>query len=688
MTVLSVDFETRSRVDLRKAGVHVYAEDPSTDVWCAAWAFDDDDPALWWAGDPVPIEIAAHVLGGGTMAAWNAAFERVIWRHVLGPRYGFPVPATSQWRCTMAAAMALSLPGGLDDCAAALALDYRKDSDGYRKMLQMSRPRRVADDGTATWWDDPERRATLGRYCRQDVRVERAVGKMILPLREEEQRLWVLDQEINDRGVHVDVPLCEAAKDVAAQVKHRLDVRMAATTGNAVRACTNANQLREWLNQRGVACDSVGKDEVNKMLAREDLPGDVRAALELRQQGSQTSVAKADALLAGRGADGRARGMMQFHAASTGRWGGRRFQPQNLKRPDESTDIPEAISLVLTRNLPALEMFYDDPMSVIGDCIRGMVVAAPGRMLRAADFSNIEGRNLAWLAGEQWKLDAFAAFDRGDGPDLYKVAAGAILEKPAAEVTKPERQNIGKVAELALGYQGGVGAMMTMSKGRVPFAEMHDSLAASMPEHADAARDAYEQRGRGAGLSRAGWVAAEIIKLAWRATNPAIVQFWRDMEAAAIDAVARPGAVTRAGRICFRVAGSFLFMQLPSKRCLAYPFPKLRGDVTPWGKSIQKLCFMGVDSRTHKWGPRETYGGALVENATQAVARDCLAFSLLTADAEGWDVVLHVHDEIVTETDPGFGSTAALEALMAQKPDWLHGCPISTAGWSEARYQK
>jgi DNA polymerase bacteriophage-type len=688
MTTLHIDLETRSPVDLKKAGVYVYAEHPDTDVWCAAYAFDDGPVELWTPGQPCPLGIVMHVATGGIVMAHNASFERTLWRHVLAERYGWLEPEIEQWRCTMAMAYALALPGSLDNCAAALGLDVRKDDAGYRGMLQMSRPRKRNDDGTYTWWDDDERKARLYAYCKQDVIVEREIERRLLPLRPFEQRVWQLDQKINDLGVYVDVDLCEAAKDIAEQAKKRLDRQMRETTANAVTSCTNGNQLREWLNQNGIACESVAKDEVSKLLSREDLAPHVRRALELRQAGSKTSTAKADALLNGMNRDGRARGLTQYHAASTGRWGGRRFQPQNLKRPDETTNIEAAIEAIKTRDLDVMLMLWDDPISIVGDTIRGMVTAAPRRMLRAADFSNIEGRVLAWLAGEDWKLDAFRAFDRGEGADLYKVTAGNILDKPAAEVTKLERQNVGKVSELALGYQGGVGAMMTMSGGRVDFAGLYDMLAEKLPQFTEGAADAYVQRGQGVGLSAKGWQAAEIIKLAWRSTNPNIQRLWADMEAAAIAAVADPGGIYSAGRCRFRVSGSWLFMQLPSGRCLAYAYPRLTAGKTPWGKDIQKLKFMGVDSVTGKWGLQETYGGKLVENATQAVARDVLAEALVRLDDAGWPIVLHVHDEAVTETPVDFGSTEELEQRMSSLPVWAQDLPVSAEGWSEERYRK
>lgn len=686
MTELHLDFETRSPVDLKKAGTYVYAEHPDTDIWCAAYALGDEPVRLWVPGEPCPEDVAEHIRGGRIVTAHNAAFERLIWRNIFAPRYGWPEPKLPQWRCTMVQALALSLPGGLDMLAQAIGVDERKDDAGYRKMMQMSRPRRIEPDGRIVWWDDDARKAILYAYCKQDVVVEREVGRKLLALRPAEQALWQIDQEINDRGVCVDVDLCEASNEIADAMQADLDRQMRDVTAFAVRGCMNAAQLRAWLVEQGIPAETVNKKAVEYLLDRDDLPERARQALTLRQMGSKTSTAKADALLAGMNADGRARGLMQFHAASTGRWGGRRFQPQNLKRPDEDTDVPVAIDLLKTRNLELMSAIYDDPMSIVGDCLRGMVKAAPGNVLRAADFSNIEGRVLAWLAGEQWKLDAFAAFDRKEGPDLYKVAAGAILDKPASEVTKAERQSIGKVSELALGYQGGVGAMQTMSGGRVDFAALYDMLAEKMPGYAERAAEAYEQRG--GGFNRRWWEAAEIVKLAWRGTNPAIASLWPDVETAAIHAIESPGLTFTARRLRFRKVGSFLFMQLPSGRCLAYPYPRLTDAETPWGAKVKKIVFMGADPVTKQWGLQDTYGGKLVENATQAVARDMLAHSMVALHRVGWPIVLHVHDEIVCETPEDFGSTEELEAIMSRKPEWLAGCPISAEGWSGERYRK
>lgn len=332
-----------------------------------------------------------------------------------------------------------------------------------------------------------------------------------------------------------------------------------------------------------------------------------------------------------------------------------------------------------------ISLFYDSPMSAMSDCLRGFIIAAPGFDLIAADFSNIEGRALAWLAGEEWKLEAFRAFDRGEGRDLYLIGAERILtvlgrppEKPLTKKS-PERQSHGKTPELACGYQGGKGAFDTMA--------------------------------RNFGLK---FTEAEVVAIVrgWREANPNIVQYWRDLEDAAVRAVKNPGQMFQAGRqpTRFKKAGSFLWAQLPSKRCLCYPYPqvvevwnaKKGGDIRTieereakeyeaagwnvWSKDT--LTYMGVDSLTKAWTRQKSYGGLLSENVTQAICRDLLASALMRLSQHGYDVVMHVHDEIVTEPAIGLGSVEEVERIMCASPSWAAGLPVAAEGWRGGRYRK
>lgn len=673
MSILHIDFESRSTVELKKTGAYPYAAHETTDLWCACFAFDDGPVEVWRPGDPVPGDIAEHVMLGEPLIAHNAAFERTMWHYILGPRYGWPEPDIAQWSCTMVMCYAMGLPGALEMAAPAAGLDIAKDGAGRRLMLQMAKPRRTKD-GALRWWDEPEKIARLIDYCKTDVEVERALHKRLRPLKQSELALWHLDQRINDRGVLVDQELAVAAKAIVARAEENLDKRISQLTNYEVTACSNRNQIVAWMALHGVKVDSISKDKIEELLEDPDLPPPVREILDIRREAAKASVAKIDALLRGASPeDGRAKGLLQFNAASTGRWGGRRFQPQNLRRPEEH-DIDTLIEIVATGDYDFVEQFYDEPLSAVADILRGLIVAAPGHRILAADYSNIEGRVLAWLAGEEWKLQAFRDFDAGVGHDLYKITAGSILGKRPEDVTKDERQAYGKVPELALGYQGGVGAFATM--------------------------------GANYGVNLPVWQVEEI-RDGWRAAHVRTKAFWYAMENAAIEAVDNPGtwAVVNS-KIAFKVTGSFLAMRLPSKRFLFYPYPEIRMIEMPWtddnGDPVRKraLTYMSeldVSKRgkliddprnTTRWARIKTYGGSLAENATQAAARDVLADAMPRLEAAGYPTILTVHDEIVCEAPDGHGSVGEMERTMCDLPEWAAGLPVAAEGFEGSRYRK
>lgn len=690
MTTLHIDFETRSTVDLRRAGVYVYAQNPETNVWCAAYAVDDGEIKLWVPGifeiedfdfnEPVlelnnaaagklargvPRDIIRAVVENWTIVAHNASFERVIWKHILTPRYGWPEPKLTQWRCTMAMALALSLPASLENAAAAVGIAARKDMDGHGTMMRMAKPRRARKgempNGTY-WFDDEERRQKLYAYCRNDVEVERQLEKRLLPLRPDEQRLWWLDQTINDRGVFVDTKLCHAALKIVGQAAAWLDDEMRAVTRGAVSACSNVGQITEWLRVNGCPdVDSIAKGAIDDLLVRQDLSAACRRVLELRREAAKASVAKIDALLAGKNEDGRARGLLQYHAAGPGRWGGRRFQPHNLKRPQLGEDkIDDAIDAVASGDAEMVRMLYGEPLSVVGDCLRGMVKAAPGHKIVAADLSNIEGRVTSWVSGEEWKLNAFRAFDAGTGHDIYHITAGKILKRdlgPVAKpnITKPERQAYGKVPELALGFQGGV----------VAFQKMAVAYGVRLTDE-----------------------EADKIKCDWRAAHPATEQTWHALEEAAIRAVIDRGKVVSCGPVSFRSVSSFLFLRMPSGRCIAYPYPKVVDKMTPWGKLKSTVSFKGVDTFTRKWTDCYAYGGLWMQNIAEGISRDVLAEGMVRLEAAGYPIILTVHDEAVGEPPAAHGSAEEFAAIMTETPAWAPGLPIAASGFEAERYRK
>jgi DNA polymerase len=320
------------------------------------------------------------VKSGCTIIAHNANFERTIWRHILTPRYGWPEPKLEQWRCTMTQALAMSLPASLENAASAVGLEARKDMDGHGTMIRMAKPRRPRKGELPNgvyWFDDEERRQKLYDYCKNDVMVERELAKRLLPLRPSEQRLWQLDQRINDRGVFVDTALCNAALKIVEKASAWLDDEMRQVTRGAVAACSNVGEITGWLRDNGLpGIDSIAKNVIEEMLAHRELPPAMKRVLELRREAAKASVAKIDALLEGKSEDGRARGLLQFHAAGPGRWGGRRFQPHNLKRPELDEDqIDDAIEAVASGSAEMVQMLYGEPLAVVGDCLRGMVKA-------------------------------------------------------------------------------------------------------------------------------------------------------------------------------------------------------------------------------------------------------------------------------------------------------------------------
>jgi len=622
-----------------------------------AHAFDDNEPELWVPGEELPQQIVNYVRAGGTVGAHGAAFEYNLWNLLCVNRYGWPTLAVEQLQCTMAMALAMSLPAGLGDCARALGLKYAKDDAGRRLMLQMCKPRRIEDDGTLVWWDDEPRLRRLGDYCKQDVRVEQALARALRPLPPKEQAIYVIDQKINNRGIQVDIKATRRAKELVDAEKRRLDARMSYVTGGAVPRTTAVKQLTEWVKLNGVDSTSVAKADVAELLKDPMLPRAVATALRIRQEAGKSSPAKLTKLLSGTCADGRIRGLYQYHGASTGRWAGRRAQTQNLPRPMTKQEQIEYVvdrllldtSISIEDVATRIDNEIGDVLPVVTDVIRALFTAAPGCALIAADFSAIEARGLAWLAGEEAVLDVF----RGHGK-IYELAASVIFGVRLEDVT-PAQRAVGKVAVLALGYQGGVGAFQQMA------------------------------RGYGVHVSDE---EAEKIKVAWRSANRNIVGYWYAVERAAIEATQRHGTITQAGpdgrRVMMKHDGKHLWLRLPSGRLLCYPFASV--DTRD---GYRKLRYMGVDStRGGKWIDIQTYGGKLVENITQAFCRDLQAEAMLRLEERGYHIVMHVHDEVVCEVKRGEGSLEEVEALMAVVPDWAKDMPIKAEGWIGMRYRK
>ena len=416
------------------------------------------------------------------------------------------------------------------------------------------------------------------------------------------------------------------------------------------------------------------------------LPEVVRELITARLSAGKASVKKYDALQACTCSDGRLRGCLQFMGAvRTGRWTGRLFQPQNLPRGNLSpAEVEEGVAALKAGVAPLL---YKDVTALVSSCLRAAICAPAGRKLVVADLSNIEGRVLAWLAGEEWKLEAFRLYDAGKGPDLYKVAYGRAFGIDPADVSKKQRQ-IGKVMELAMGYQGGVGAFSTFARAYgVDLTEMAQHVRASCSSAEwSAALSAQVRRGGGVELTPEEWAACEVIKRLWRRAHPAIVRFWSDLEAAARLVLTGIAPVGFAGRVEFRRVASYLVATLPSGRPVCYPAARLPADEDAGSCAFE---YYGQIQATRRWSYIRTYAGKLAENLTQACARDVLASSLPLVEDAGYEVVLSVHDELITEVpDLPRYSCAELSALMSKCPQWAPGLPLSAAGFESYRYKK
>jgi DNA polymerase len=681
--ILHIDFETRSAEDLKERGVHDYAKHPTTSLWCAAYAFDEEEPDVWLPPDPMPKRLRQHVESGGEIRAYNAQFERVLWREVLTPRYGWAEPKLEQFHCVMARAYALALPGDLGGAAAAVGIDAQKDGAGQRLMLQMCRPR---SEKPLVWWDQPEKLDRLIAYCKQDVIVERELDKRLLQLSSSEIQVYQLDQRINDRGVKIDRALVQSAIKVVAETQERLDKEMHTLTRGQVSRCSKVEELKRWLGTQKVEVESVNKAALLELLDG-DLPEKARKALELRHEGSKTSTAKLKQLLARSERDGTMRGNLQYHGAGTGRWAARGAQLQNLPKPTKGRAVDDTmVKMLATGKAVNLEVFYGRPLTVVSDCIRSMIVAPEGGTIVAADFSSVEARGVAWLAGQEDKLERFRA-----GEDLYCLFAAAIYGRPITKKDNPTERDVGKVGDLAGGYGGGVGAFGKMAKAN---GIDLDKIAPAIWESAsvdifDKAAEAYDKRKNGFGLSRQAWIACDILKHTWRGQNPRIKQLWRDLEDAAIEAVASPGRETGLsnGLIRYRRVGSFLFCRLPSGRCISYPYPRLEEKETPWGSKVSGIVYKSVNSITKRWEDHHFYGGLAAENVTQALCRDIMAEAMQRVEKAGYSVVLTVHDEVVTYSY-GKGDLKEFTSIITHAPGWCLGMPLAAEAWAGPRYKK
>ena len=641
---LAIDIETYSDVDLINCGVHKYTDSDNFEILLFAYSVDDEETKIvdFASGEKLPEEIMEMLLDDSVIkTAFNANFERTCLSRHLGVKL-----KPEAWRCTAVQAAMLALPLSLEGVGVVLGLDKQKMSEGkelIRYFCSPCKPTKSNGGRTRNLPEDaPEKWELFKTYCIRDVDVEKQIRKKLwkYPIPEKEQQLYCLDQRINDRGIMVDRNLVNHA--IACDLLYKETATKRAYELSELENPNSVSQLKGWLTEKGIEVDSLAKATVEELVDKTE--GDVQEMLKLRLAMSKTSVKKYEAIDRSVCRESRVHGLLQFFGANrTGRWAGRLVQIHNLPQ-NHISDLELARGLVADGRYDDVEMLYESTPNVLSEMIRTAFVAKPGSRFIISDFSAIEARVLAWLAGEQWRIEVFQTHGK-----IYEASASAMFHVPIEEITKtsPLRQK-GKISELALGYGGSVGAMTAMGALKMGLSEEE------LPS----------------------------LVTTWRNANPHITQFWWAVDEAAVKAV-RDKKPSRVGRVAFEYSSGILFVTLPSGRKLSYVKPKM--GVNKFGR--EGITYEGI-GESKKWMRLETYGPKLVENIVQAASRDILAEAMLRLEKEGFDIVCHVHDEVVLEVPEGVSSVEEINQIMAVNPEWTDGLPLSAAGFESPFYKK
>ena len=682
--VASLDFETRSACNLKTHGTWKYSCDPSTQILCLAFRlphWPEGDVSIWHpafpnlgideTGEPDRLaELFQWIAEGGLIEAHNSFFEYCIWMNIQTPQYGWPEIPFAQWRCSAAKCAAHALPRKLEDAARALKLKVQKDVDGAKVMMKMTKPRKSRKAERVAWakvgvkaprrlWH--ESRELLDRlllYCAYDVLTEEAISQSLPDLSPDEQRMFQMDLELNVTGFQIDREAVTAALTLIHRESVILNQELSGITDGKVRKATQRAKMLAWFDSQHFPLPDTRKETIDGLLEspHHSMPWKVKRALEVIRTLGRSSTAKYRAMKNWMARDGRVRGGMLYHGATTGRWSGKGVQPHNFPKGGLFTpegkplklSMDELWRLIKAGHRPDIRKKVRNVMEALATALRGAITAGAGKQLYVADYASIEARVLLWVAGDE---DAHQVFR--DHRDIYCEMASSIYGYPCSKETLTER-SMGKIAILGLGYQMGVSKFVdTCAK----FGIVIDD------DFSQTVVDAYRTK-------------------FWR-----VKQLWKDQEQAAMRAVKTRRSV-RCGKVLWLLEGTFLYCQLPSGRRLCYPFPLVQRKETPWGVT-EGLTFMGVDAYTHKWKRQTTYGGMIVENIVQAIARDLMAYAMVRAAEDGtYQVILSVHDELVAEALQGVGSVGEFESLMAECPDWADGCPVEAEGWVGYRYKK
>jgi DNA polymerase len=638
--IYSIDFETRSKAPLKDVGLDIYANDPTTEVLCIAFGTLPDNVSVRnpISANPDLTLMLNYVRDGGKIQAWNAMFEYAIWNCVCVPKYGWPPLKLEQCIDTMAIAAANNIPQGLDDAGIFMDSEHKKDAVGKRLIMKLSKP-----NSKGEFNNDPELMQELFDYCAQDVRTEMAIGSVLRPLTAFEEDVWYLTQRINLRGVPVDPKELQNAVSAVEGAQAALDTECKALTGCKP---SEREKLLNWLNAQGANMADLTEKTVSAKLADTNISKNIRRALELRQEGSQTSVAKYAKMMEIQ-REGRIRNTLVYHGASTGRWASRGgLNLQNIARPTIGDEEIEAA-------IPLVFINAQGNMQQLSSLVRSAIVAPESKTFIDVDFSSIENRVGVYLAGQKDKVELFRK-----GLDEYKVFASESLYRvPYDEVTKDQRQ-VSKSA--VLGAMFGQGA-----KGLVKYAE-----------------------GMGVKLSE---MQAKNAVDGYRSSYAKVKLLWAQCETAAIQAVENPGTPFRAGdKLVLKVAKNALWMCLPSGRLICWQRPELELLTTPWGSQKLGVTVHSQSTYTRQWGRNALIGSSIFQSAVQGTARDCLAVAMLNLEKAGYEVINSIHDEVLLLVEEQSAESALDDVvrIMTTPPTWAPDFPLAAEGWHGKRYRK
>lgn len=675
---VTIDFETRSRLDLSSVGAYKYSQDPSTRVLMMSYCLTGDpkDTRLWLPGMPPPQALFTMLATGAALSAFNSYFEYCIWKNVCVARMGWQDIAINQTLDVADKCKALALPAGLEEAAQVLKVANLKDSKGKALINLFCKPNRKGEFNEP--WDFPQEWDDFKVYCVRDTKAEVEIDNILPDLPPFEQNIAWLTMEMNWRGIYLDMAAVNAATELVAQIKEVYNEEASKLSGGLFKKCTQRAKVKDWLESQGVVLPNLQGKTVDVYLRKKDIKPQVRRMLQLYKVAGSSSVAKFDAMAQYVAADGRVHELLNYHKARTGRWGGKGIQIQNFPRPKlpKWVSYEEVLRVIKLRDVKALDKlaaqieardererkakgkdswWLANSMEVLVSSLRAVICSMVGRHMKSADYSAIEARVLLWLAGDDRALDIFRR-----GEDIYLDMASAIYNVPLSSLDKEsDERPLGKETILGAGY----------GMGEDKFRQRCEEVANIIIDKQMAKKSIQTYRKR----------------------FPLVPKLWAKLEIAAIEAVRFPGRVTKYLGIRFKMDRygkmPILLCRFPSGHTTGYPYAQVKlGE--KWGRLSYELVYQGYHSKTKQWCELSTYGGKLTENVTQGVARDLMAFGMLLLDCIGYYLIMTVHDEAASEDEDGFGSLKEFEEVLCTLPSWAEGLPVTSEGWEGPRYRK